>query len=64
MNNEKFEPNPFKPKLRKGNRKKKKKEDKDKETVRAIIGPIPNKSTAAKSDLAKEEVPDSDNEES
>ena len=63
VNSRTFEPDPFKIKNSRRGNQKKKKEDKDKETVRAIIKPIPNKPTAAKLDAAKEEVPDSDNEE-
>ena len=61
MNSGTFEPDPFKPKSKRDNWKKKKKEDKDEETVGVIIVPIPNKPTAAELDPVGEEVPDSDN---
>ena len=61
MNRGSFEPNPFKPKnLGRANRNRKNNEDK--EIVRAIIESSPNGSTPVELDLVEEEVPDSDSE--
>ena len=55
----------FKPKSKRGNRKKnKKKEEKDEEIVGAIVEPLPNIPTTDELDPAENEVPDNDNEES
>ena len=64
MNSGNFEPDPFKPKLKRSNWvKNKKKEEKDEETVGAIVEPNPTTLTIDETDPV-EEVPDSDNDES
>ena len=67
MHSGNFEPDPFKPKSKRANRiknKNKNKEEKDGETVGAVVEPAPTTPTMDEPDLVEDEVPDSDNDES
>ena len=67
MNSGNFESDPFKPKSKRSNRNKnrnKKKEEKDEEIVRAIVEPYPTTPTTDETDRVKDEVSDSNNDES